>query len=92
MNHESLEASLNEGHAWVAHTEQPDQDDRRVGVTVALIKLPKGTFQVGIDIYVVEGPYGTDISWDHHTFESISTALEFIETSVGIKPGMFKKD
>jgi hypothetical protein len=91
MDQEQLAASLDHGDAWVAHGNGPGEDTRQVGITVTLMKLGNGQFQVGIDTYFIEGVYGTDISWDHHRFAVLSEALDFIEAETNISRDSLKQ-
>lgn len=91
MDEKKLEDTLNQGYAWMAHGDRPDQDGRKVGVTITLKKLSQGSYHVGIDTYFIEGVYGTDISWEQQQFKGVAPALKFIEVTTGISRESLKR-
>ncbi len=91
FDQDKLEASLAAGHVWVGHGDGPDDGDRKVGITVALRKLPTGAVQVNVDTYYIEGPYGTDITWEPRWFDTLAAALHFVEDETGIPRESLKR-
>jgi hypothetical protein len=91
MNEEMLEASLEAGNGWAASADRPDQDNRKVGITVGLRKLGTGLFNVSVDTYFLDGMYGTDISWNNQQFEKLADALKFVDETTGLSREMLKR-